>query len=100
MAVNDIHQHMASLSVLVPVYNEVESLPELTGRLVKALDTIGRTWEVVFANDGSEDGSGAILDGLASAEPRFKVVHLRRNFGQTAALMAAVEYSRGDIVVM
>src|SRR5215469_3852497 len=90
---------MPSLSVIVPVYNEVDSLPELADRLKKALDA-DQTWEVVFADDGSSDGSGATLDEIAAHEPRFKVVHLRRNFGQTAALMAAVEYSRGDIIVM
>jgi glycosyltransferase involved in cell wall biosynthesis len=91
---------MASLSVLIPVYNEVGSLPELAGTLAKTLDDVGRTWEVVFADDGSLDGSAALLDEMAAREPRFKIVHLRRNFGQTAALMAAVEYSRGEIIVM
>jgi dolichol-phosphate mannosyltransferase len=91
---------MPSLSVLIPVYNEVDSLPELAARITKALDDFGQTWEAVFADDGSSDGSGAALDEMAAREPRFKVVHLRRNFGQTAALMAAVEYSRGDIIVM
>lgn len=91
---------MLSVSVLVPVYNEAESLPELAARLTQALDAIGGSWEVIFANDGSQDSSGAILDKLAASEQRFKIVHLRRNFGQTAALMAAIEYSCGDIVVM
>jgi glycosyltransferase involved in cell wall biosynthesis len=88
------------LSVLVPVYNEAENLPELAERLTQALDDLRLGWEVVFANDGSVDGSGALLDHLAGEEPRFKIVHLRRNFGQTAALMAAVDFSRGDIIVM
>jgi glycosyltransferase involved in cell wall biosynthesis len=91
---------MPKLSVLVPVYNEAESLTELAARLTKALDGLGHPWEVVFADDGSADGSGAILDQMAGREQRFKVVHLRRNFGQTAALMAAVDYSSGDIIVM
>src|SRR5580704_7129831 len=88
------------LSVLVPVYNEAENLPELAERLTQALDDLRLGWEVVFADDGSVDGSGALLDHLAGEEPRFKIVHLRRNFGQTAALMAAVDFSRGDIIVM
>jgi glycosyltransferase involved in cell wall biosynthesis len=91
---------MPSLSVLVPVYNEIDSLPELTARLEDVLARLGHVWEVVFVDDGSADGSGAALDEIAAREPRFKVVHLRRNFGQTAALMAAVEYSRGEVVVM
>jgi glycosyltransferase involved in cell wall biosynthesis len=91
---------MPSLSVLVPVYNEIDSLPELTARLTDALEHLGHVWEVVFVDDGSADGSGAVLDEMAAGEPRFKVVHFRRNFGQTAALMAAVEYSHGEVVVM
>jgi glycosyltransferase involved in cell wall biosynthesis len=93
-------QKRPDLSVLTPVYNEAETLPELAARLINALDEFGRTWEVVFADDGSSDGSGALLDHMAAHESRFKVIHLRRNFGQTAALMAAVEYSRGSIIVM
>lgn len=88
------------LSVLIPVYNEAESLPELAERLTESLDDLSYAWEVVFSDDGSSDGSGAILDGLGAGEPRFKIVHLRRNFGQTAALMAALQYSRGDLIVM
>jgi glycosyltransferase involved in cell wall biosynthesis len=91
---------MPKLSVLVPVYNEAESLTELAARLTKALDEVGDSWEVVFADDGSADGSAAILDQMAAGEQRFKVVHLRRNFGQTAALMAALDHSRGDVIVM
>jgi glycosyltransferase involved in cell wall biosynthesis len=91
---------MPKLSVLVPVYNEAESLTELAARLTRALDGLGHSWEVVFANDGSSDGSAALLDQMADREHRFKIVHLRRNFGQTAALMAAVEYSHGDVIVM
>jgi len=88
------------LSVLIPVYNEAESLPELHDRLTAALDDLDLEWEVVLANDGSSDGSAVLLDQIAGADPRFKVVHLRRNFGQTAALMAALDFSRGDVVVM
>jgi glycosyltransferase involved in cell wall biosynthesis len=88
------------LSVLIPVYNEAESVPELRDRLTSALDAVTWNWEVVFANDGSTDGSGALLDAIAAADCRFKIVHLRRNFGQTAALMAALDHSRGTVIVM
>jgi glycosyltransferase involved in cell wall biosynthesis len=54
----------------------------------------------VFSNDGSSDGSALVLDELAAADPRFKIVHLRRNFGQTAALMAGLDHSKGQIVIM
>jgi dolichol-phosphate mannosyltransferase len=91
---------MARLSVLVPVYNEVDSLIALKDSLVTALVQLGHEWEVVLANDGSTDGSTGVLNQIAAADPRFKIVHLRRNFGQTAALMAALDHSVGDIVVM
>ena len=91
---------MPKLSVIVPVYNEVDNLPVLRERLTEALDKLGESWEVVFANDGSADGSAGVLDEIAAGDRRFGVVHLRRNFGQTAALMAALDYSKGEIVVM
>lgn len=91
---------MPKLSVIVPVYNEVDNLPVLRERAAAALDTLGSSWEVILANDGSSDGSAAVLDEIAAADPRFKVVHLRRNFGQTAALMAGLDHSKGDIIVM
>lgn len=91
---------MARLSVLVPVYNEVDSLMALKDGLVAALVRLDHDWEIVLANDGSTDGSTGILNQIAMADPRFKIVHLRRNFGQTAALMAALDHSVGDIVVM
>lgn|SRR5262249_25785392 len=90
---------MARLSVLVPVYNEADNLIPLRNSLTIALAQLGHDWEVVLANDDSADGSTGILDQIAAADPRFKVVHLRRNFGQTAALMAALDHSVGDIVV-
>jgi glycosyltransferase involved in cell wall biosynthesis len=91
---------MPNLSIVVPVYNEAESLLEFADCLTKALDGFGETWEVVFADDGSSDGSAMLLDQIAARDARLKIVHLRRNFGQTAALMAAVEYSRGTTIVM
>jgi glycosyltransferase involved in cell wall biosynthesis len=90
----------ATLSVLIPVYNEVASLPMLRDRLTESLVRTGTEWEVVLANDGSSDGSARALDEIAALDPRFKVVHLRRNFGQTAAIMAALDHSVGEIVVM
>jgi glycosyltransferase involved in cell wall biosynthesis len=90
---------MATLSVLIPVYNEVANLIALQNIAI-ALVQLGHDWEVVLANDGSTDGSTAALSHIAVANPRFKVVHLRRNFGQTAALMAALDHSSGNIIVM
>ncbi len=87
------------LSIVIPIFNEEESITPLYGRLREVLDALGREWEIVFVNDGSSDGSPEILDRLAAADPRTRIVHLRRNYGQTAALMAAIQYSIGAIIV-
>jgi len=93
-------EEMPKLSILIPVFNEAENLPHLADKLLESLDRFDRSWEAVLANDGSADASGEVLDQIAARDPRFKVVHLRRNFGQTAALMAALDHSHGDIVIM
>ncbi len=87
------------LSVVIPVYNEAEALPALYGTLGQALDALGGTSEIVFADDGSRDGSGAVLDAFAEKDPRVRVLHLSRNYGQTAALMAAIEASEGEVII-
>jgi glycosyltransferase involved in cell wall biosynthesis len=87
------------ISVVIPVYNEVEALPELHQTLSDALDRISRSAEIVFVDDGSSDGSAAVLDGLAHDDARVQVLHLRRNYGQTAALMAAFQHSTGDVII-
>lgn len=87
------------ISITVPVYNERESLPALLPALTDVLEKTGRTWEVVLVNDGSSDGSDKLLDEMAQSEPRVKVVHFRRNFGQTAAMMAGIDFATGDIII-
>jgi dolichol-phosphate mannosyltransferase len=87
------------ISVVIPVYNEVEALPELHQTLTDALDRISRSAEIVFVDDGSSDGSAAVLDALAHADARVQVLHLRRNYGQTAALMAAFQHCTGDVII-
>ncbi len=87
------------ISVVIPVYNEVEAVPELHKALTDVLDRISQSAEIVFVDDGSGDGSAAVLDGLAHADGRVQVLHLRRNYGQTAALMAAFQHSTGDVII-
>ena len=87
------------ISVVIPVYNEVGALPELHQALSDTLDLLPQSAEIVFVDDGSIDGSGALLDGLAHSDDRVQVLHLRRNYGQTAALMAAFQRSTGDVVI-
>jgi glycosyltransferase involved in cell wall biosynthesis len=89
------------LSVVVPVFNEVENLPDLYDRLVKTLDNIElESFELIFVDDGSTDGSFERLRGLAAANPRVRVVKFARNFGQHVALSAGIERSRGDIIIL
>jgi len=89
----------AMISIIVPVYNESESLPHLMPELRSVLERIGRSWEVILVNDGSTDGSDRILDEMASGDPRVKIVHFRRNAGQTAAMMAGIDFASGDVIV-
>src|SRR5256885_1452602 len=69
------------LSVVIPVYNEEDNLPELYRRLRAVLEGVGRPWEIIFVDDGSRDGSVALLRELASRDARVVVVELVRNFG-------------------
>ena len=87
------------ISVVIPVFNEAEALPELYKNLATALDRLPQSAEIVFVDDGSTDGSDAILDAFAHSDVRVAVVHLRRKYGQTAALMAAFQHSTGDVIV-
>ena len=87
------------LSITVPIYNEAQNLEPLHQRLVAALEPLGQPFEVVLVNDGSTDGSDRALDALAAKDSRVKVVHLRRNYGQTAAMMAGIRYASGEIII-
>lgn len=87
------------ISIVVPVYDEAEGLPGLYRAIAETLDRLPLAAEIIFADDGSRDGSAALLDGFAAADPRVRVLHLSRNYGQTAALMAAIRESTGDVVI-
>jgi len=87
------------VSVIIPVYNECDSLCPLYQMLCDAFATLPRSVEIIFCNDGSSDGSADVLDEIAAVDPRVRVVHLRRNYGQTAAIMAGIQHSIGDIIV-
>jgi glycosyltransferase involved in cell wall biosynthesis len=88
-----------NVSIVIPVYNEADALPVLYRALGDTLDRLPQTAEIIFADDGSKDGSPAALDDIAAADPRVRVIHLSRNFGQTAALMAAIQNASGDVVI-
>ena len=87
------------ISVIIPIFNEVESIVLLHERVSIVLRGIGRPWELILINDGSTDGSAAVLDQMAAADPNVKVIHLRRNFGQTAAMMAGIDFAHGDTII-
>jgi glycosyltransferase involved in cell wall biosynthesis len=87
------------LSITVPIFNEAANVEPLHAKLVEALEKLAKPFEMVFVNDGSSDESGARLDALAERDPRVKVVHFRRNYGQTAAMMAGIRYASGDIII-
>ncbi len=87
------------LSVIVPVYNEEESLESLIRELRSALDPLGRSYELVIVDDGSTDGSYACLSRLHKMEPRMKVLRFKRNFGQTAAVAAGLAQAQGKVIV-
>lgn len=88
-----------SVSIVVPIYNEVENVPLLYDQLVAVLPELGRPWEIVFVDDGSQDGTAENLNELAARDERVKVIHFRRNFGQTAAMHAGLQYARGEVIV-
>ena len=82
------------LSIVVPLFNEEESLPLLVERLLAALRPLGRSFELVLVDDGSSDGTAAVLKQLAAQTPELVAVLLRRNYGQTPAMSAGFDASR------
>ena len=87
------------ISVVIPFLNEEPNLQPLCEELTQSLDGFGREYELVFIDDGSTDGGVELLKGLRDQIPQIKVVSLRRNFGQTAAMAAGLDYATGKVVV-
>jgi glycosyltransferase involved in cell wall biosynthesis len=90
---------VSMISVVVPVYNEEDNIGLLYKATVKVLEGMGGSFEVICVNDGSTDNSASVLAEIAREDPRIKVINFRRNHGQTAAIMAGFDYSRGEIVI-
>jgi glycosyltransferase involved in cell wall biosynthesis len=90
---------MQVVSVVVPAYNEAESLPALLAELDPPLESLGQSYEIVLVDDGSTDGTPEVLAGLRGRYPALRVVRLRRNAGQSAALLAGFAAARGEAVV-
>jgi len=97
--VPNIDASPVQLSVVIPVFNETDSLEYLHRRLSKTLAAIGKSYEVIYVDDGSTDGSDKKLGELYRNDPKVSVVRFNRNYGQHAAVIAGFERSQGDIVV-
>ena len=87
------------LSVVIPVFNEAAAVDGVFEELNAALDALGKSYEIIFVDDGSTDGTSDLLDKISSRSATTKTLHLRRNFGQTAALMAGFDVTTGAIVI-
>ncbi len=89
------------LSIIVPVFNEEESIEHLKSAIDEALDDFNKSWEVIFVDDGSRDKTDQVLEKLASSDQEHtKIVILRRNFGQTTAIAAGIDHSKGEVIVL
>ena len=88
-----------ALSLVVPVFDEEENLPKLHAEIARHVGAMGVSWEVVYVDDRSEDTSFDVLMELRAADEHVRVVRFRRNFGQTPAMSAGFEHSRGEVVV-
>lgn len=87
------------ISIVIPLYNEEESIPHLWEALDKAIANYGQPAEVIVIDDGSKDRSFALLSEIAIRDPRFTIIRFRRNFGQTAGFAAGFAQARGDVVI-
>jgi len=95
------------LSIIIPVYNETENLPLLHEQIHRSIETIAdlgsepARWEIIYVDDGSADESPQVLERLASQDPQHtRVILLRRNFGQTAAIAAGIDHSQGETIIL
>src|SRR5579885_2265054 len=87
------------LSIVIPIHNEEHSILPLYDRLIAVLDRLQRPYEILFVDDASTDRSFELLANLVQTDPHLKVIRLRRNFGQTAALSAGFHEARGKVVI-
>jgi Glycosyl transferase family 2 len=92
-------QPAPKLSVIVPFFNEEESIDRMYSAIVRALEPLGLPFEMVFVDDGSRDDTAARGENIARRDPRVRFVKFRRNYGQTAAMAAGIEYAQGEILV-
>jgi dolichol-phosphate mannosyltransferase len=89
-----------TFSIIAPVYNEEEILPAFYERVRAVMEGLAQPWELIMINDGSRDGSLAIMERLAESDPRVRVVNFARNFGHQVAVTAGIDHASGDAVVL
>ncbi len=87
------------ISIVVPAYNEEESIPALYRKLKEVLDELNEDYEIIIVDDGSTDRTPEILEEIAEKDKRVKVIRFRRNYGQTAAMYAGFEHASGDVII-
>jgi glycosyltransferase involved in cell wall biosynthesis len=87
------------LSVVVPLFNEEESLPELNAWIKRVVEPAGLSYEVIYVNDGSRDQSLEVLEDLAASDPCVKVISFQKNYGKSAALQVGFEHTKGNVVI-
>ncbi|MDD3150228.1 MAG: glycosyltransferase family 2 protein [Candidatus Gastranaerophilales bacterium] len=92
-------QNFSSISAVIPICNELQNIEPLTLKLLSLFKGMGKTFEIVFIDDGSDDGSTELLEKLSSENPDIKLIKFRKNYGKTSAIMAGFQYASGDIVV-
>jgi glycosyltransferase involved in cell wall biosynthesis len=92
-------QGTIGLSIVIPVFDEKESLRELHDRIVRVLEQVPGSYELIFVDDGSKDGSSELLKDISRQDPRVKVIYLRRNFGKTIALSIGFKEAQGEKII-
>jgi glycosyltransferase involved in cell wall biosynthesis len=98
-AITERGSGLKAVSVVIPIFNEEENISPLSQELKAVMERMKAAYEVIFVDDGSNDGSGEVLQRLAQGDKRIKVIRFRKNFGQTAAISAGVEHANGEIIV-
>lgn len=94
-----VHKAAVDISVLIPVLNEESTTEDLARQVADVLDELGKTFEIIFIDDGSTDGTSARVQAARARDPRVKLVRFRRNFGKAAAICAGFDHSSGSILV-
>jgi len=96
---NSVRKKREDISVVIPVFNEEKNIESLYTRIKQALDNLGKSYEIIFIDDGSTDKTPGLLHRICEEDRKVKVVVFRRNFGQTAAISAGFNYAKGEVIV-